>query len=631
MDLTQEIKKYYKEFKGLPSNNPIVRENQENDAFEIFVYQLLFKNSKLNKNDIEEISSKIVSPPDEGIDIFNEELSLLEGVDYKYSVIQVKNSKLDESSIKDCINKMKRTIKDCLENKAKINDNLKEIISKSNFSKENENLIEYIIVHIGDLNSIKNQKEDEIIINIEELRTLYFGLKSKSVPNFEFELTRHPNVIQYNDDSINKKSIICSLTASQILPLLEQYGNTDRGKNILFGENLREPLIKGSRTYEGIKQTIEKDSAKFWYYNNGITIVTEELKNENNKISLKNFSIINGAQTTSSFLRYFKEMKKDFDGKELENRLKNLENVSIITRIVETKDDKEFKENITIFNNTQNPISDRDLVSKNAEQRELQKRLNNTDKPIYLDIRRGALRDIKISYQKHRIITNTELAQFIFASDLQSPFFAKDKKTTIFNKDSKDNLVNEYYEKIFDRLKGTAFSLTIDEIDEILFIKEIHKKAKQVKNSDYNQELEELFKRQKSETEPDEIKKINEEIALFSKLKTINNVNTFYNITLYYYFKKTFDKRFKFENKRYNFELFYSKAEKYQNNLISNFAKLFNSLTTIIIRELAYDNPSAFVRSKSSEASFKSKLVLKLADDSSWKEKYEEFMKSFKV
>ena len=41
--LNERIEELYKEFKGLPSNKPIVRINQRNDAFVLLVAEVLFK------------------------------------------------------------------------------------------------------------------------------------------------------------------------------------------------------------------------------------------------------------------------------------------------------------------------------------------------------------------------------------------------------------------------------------------------------------------------------------------------------------------------------------------------------------------------------------------------------------
>jgi hypothetical protein len=630
MDLKKEINKYYKVFKGLPSANPIVRHNQENDAFEIFVYDMLFRNfvTELTKSNIDEISIKIVPPPDEGIDIFHEEV---EGDEFQYHILQVKNTKLSAVEIKSCFDKMKRTVDLFYNDRKKVNKNLREIISNTNFDEDNENIIKYYVVHVGDIISINGQKDDEIIINIDELKTLYDGIKSKSVPSFEIAINSKSELLKYENKKSKKKSIICSLSASILAPLVKKYDNTELGRNILFGQNLREALRKGSKTYDGIKKTIIDEPHNFWYYNNGITIIAKELIIEDKKITLKEFSIINGAQTTSSFLQYLNEIEIDYPKKDRSKFSNKINEVFILARIVETMDDDQFKNKITLYNNTQNPISTRDMVSNNPEQIQLQKKLLNSDPNIYIDIRRGALRPKGIQVEKHRVVTNTELAQFIYSSVLQKPFIAKDKKNTIFNKDKNSKLINEYYDGIFEINTGAAFKLSVNEIDEILFAKELHKKAKQYISNYYNDELASINDRLKKEKDPDTISELKEDLRLYAKSKTINNVSMFYNLTLYYYFKKQFDKRFKAENKKFQFDRFYQKGDSYQKDLIKEFSNLFNMLTIKIIKKLAEDNPTAFVRARASENLFLKELKEVIADDLSLKDKYQNFIKSFKV
>ena len=40
------INEFYEKYKGLPSNNPIVRMNQKNDAFELVVFDTLYGEEK---------------------------------------------------------------------------------------------------------------------------------------------------------------------------------------------------------------------------------------------------------------------------------------------------------------------------------------------------------------------------------------------------------------------------------------------------------------------------------------------------------------------------------------------------------------------------------------------------------
>ena len=125
---------------------------------------------------------------------------------------------------------------------------------------------------------------------------------------------------------------------------------------------------------------------------------------------------------------YLNEIEIDYPKKDRSKFSNKINEVFILARIVETMDDDQFKNKITLFNNTQNPISTRDMVSNNPEQIQLQKKLLNSDPNIYIDIRRGALKPKGIQFEKHRVVTNTELAQFIYSSVLQKPFIAKDKK-----------------------------------------------------------------------------------------------------------------------------------------------------------------------------------------------------------
>jgi hypothetical protein len=54
-------------------------------------------------------------------------------------------------------------------------------------------------------------------------------------------------------------------------------------------------------------------------------------------------------------------------------------------------------------------------------------------------------------------------------------------------------------------------------------------------------------------------------------------------------------------------------------------------LTIKIIKKLAEDNPTAFVRARASENLFLKELKEVIADDLSLKDKYQNFIKSFKV
>ena len=88
---------------------------------------------------------------------------------------------------------------------------------------------------------------------------------------------------------------------------------SDNGRR-LFDKNLRQVLGKTDVNDE-IKSTLNNYSDKFWYYNNGITIVASKIEKsmvggttrDIGSFKLTGASIVNGAQTVSTIGTYFQE------------------------------------------------------------------------------------------------------------------------------------------------------------------------------------------------------------------------------------------------------------------------------------------------------------------------------------
>ena len=91
---------------------------------------------------------------------------------------------------------------------------------------------------------------------------------------------------------------------------------------------------------KGLRETLQNDPGKFFYYNNGITIVVSDfVELENNLIELHAPQIVNGAQTSNSILDHAK-------------RTKNMEGSMTVTII--KADDEQEQNNITKYRNSQN-------------------------------------------------------------------------------------------------------------------------------------------------------------------------------------------------------------------------------------------------------------------------------------
>ena len=94
------------------------------------------------------------------------------------------------------------------------------------------------------------------------------------------------NVLWYNET----ESAVVNVSALSIKQLYAQYNTT------LLARNLRYH-VKGDID-KAIRDTIDNDPEDFWYKNNGITIICDDFKVDGKEVKLKNFSIINGGQTT---------------------------------------------------------------------------------------------------------------------------------------------------------------------------------------------------------------------------------------------------------------------------------------------------------------------------------------------
>lgn len=642
--LEEKLLKLYEEFKGLPSNKSIVRFNQKNDAFTILVADLVLKDYleddfSFTKHNINKISSFIVPPPDDSIDIFFEQEEADESF---FHIFQVKFSKLTESEIESCFASMKRTVYSYMRSPKYVNMNLREIISNTSFTSSDDENCYYYVVHIGELNQTKKQKENEIIISRSHLETLMDSLRNLCVPKETIRIDEKSNYMLYANDK-GLAAYLCNLNGYDLARISNEYISTHIGRNILFGQNLRDSLDKKSKTYKQMFDTIDNEPENFWYYNNGISIIahranienveyidpiTKETKKSEGAV-LEGFSIVNGAQTASTLGAYLKEAELNRDT----DKIKQLLNVHVLSRIVEIpKDGNELRNSIAIFNNTQNPITTRDMVSNREEQRRLYNILLNGEPSIFLEIRRGSKPPRNRSFLPHRKkITNEELAQLAFAAFLNSPYKAKDKKKTLFNNDySKKWTINEDYHRIFnysDEDKGVLFGKSNEEIDELLFIKQLHNDSKKYFRDIMRERLEQY--KIKLEDSIDAGKPhIQNLIKLSIRNIEIVNVCLFYSIGLYYEFKANFDKQ---ANAKYNAERYYEDRE-YKQALINAFIKVFLEKTIQVIRDLSGNiNVNNWIRNPKNEIEFFNKLREDMALKIDYESEYQDFVEKFKA
>ncbi len=167
----------------------------------------------------------------------------------------------------------------------------------------------------------------------------------------------NPSYIRY--DSKDLKGVVCSVPALEIANLVN--GNPDGS---IFDLNIRQYLGSRGKVNKDILDTSTSDeSYKFWFLNNGITIVCDSFDavpdHDRPQVKLKNLQIVNGCQTATSIAAAQKL-----------NLLKR--DVYVITRIYETKD-HELVSRIVLTTNNQNQITSRNLRANDPIQIDMEK------------------------------------------------------------------------------------------------------------------------------------------------------------------------------------------------------------------------------------------------------------------
>lgn len=626
------VEKYFKEFESLPAN--IVRTNTKNDAFPIVVLQALYGSLlkiDFTKANVNEIAKYVIAPPDSSIDIFYQSG---DEEDASFDIIQVKYADYNESQIKACFASMKDTIKKYLESPTTVKSTTcRKILMNSELIKQNMKNCTFYVVHTGNTRCYQGLASNEKILNNTDLELLL----TNNTKKVREHILNVGEVTEFNRGSSNSHGLVCNLNCYDVATLNNNFYSTRIGRNILYGMNLRDSLAGKNKAFSGMDNTINTTPENFWFYNNGITIIAEQIdKLEDGKFKLHNFSIVNGAQTSSSLGLMLSNAEESRNNEKIEK----LKRAYVLTRILVVNDEN-VQKNIAIYNNTQNPITSRDMVSNNEEQTMLFDRLNNSDYPqIYMEIRRGnEIPDQLKKKYKHRFTTNEELAQLAYAGFYLQPFNSKDKKANLFAKDysQTDYPINKYYSQIFNYnkdnpdLNGILFRKSKIEIDELLFIRYIYNIGKNYLKNEFQEQIDSDKAALEIATDPDEIKNIQERLQDHSGQKETVGICGFYFLAAYYELKAQCSQN----SKRYDIDSFYNDKE-YRQELIENFSDYLLMLTIELLVETALAsgngaNINTWIRKAECQTKFLEALRKKINFDRKLKKNFEKLLNDYKT
>ena len=147
-----------------------------------------------------------------------------------------------------------------------------------------------------------------------------------------------------------------------------------KNRDYVFESNIRQWMQFKTMINKGIRETLQNVPDKFFYYNNGITIVVADFEDRGDySLTLNAPQIVNGAQTSNSILDRAK-------------RTHNLDG-SITVTIIKADDEKD-QNNITKYRNSQNSVRGKDLVSLMDFHKSIKSQLQNSS--YFYEIQAGS-------------------------------------------------------------------------------------------------------------------------------------------------------------------------------------------------------------------------------------------------
>ena len=245
------------------------------------------------------------------------------------------------------------------------------------------------------------------------------------VPSLDLEIesgggVRTAGVFNRYDSKTDIESWVFSMTDLAVAGLFERAGSR------LFARNVR-GFLGSTEINRGMEATLAKEPEYFWYYNNGVTIVCDEAKQESSRgrniLRVTNPQVINGQQTTRTLSRIVRKGPR----------------ASVLVRVFGVPRSPQRGGNgfetlvsrIVSATNWQNAIRPSDLMSNDRRQVEIERQLRKLHY-LYLRKRMTKGEARRAAGARHlRLVRKEELAQAVAGCDLD-PFIVREGKERLF-------------------------------------------------------------------------------------------------------------------------------------------------------------------------------------------------------
>lgn len=194
----------------------------------------------------------------------------------------------------------------------------------------------------------------------------------------------------------------------------------------LFTKNVRYNL-GNTPVNKSIKDSIERkaEHKNFPLFHNGIILLCEQAERTTDELKIKNYSVVNGAQSITTFFNSKSKLSDD---------------LRVLVRVIALRDDA-LTRKITEYSNNQNAIKPRDLRSNHSLMTRLQSEMEKISSEYFFEIKRGE----NLPKDK-KVISNESAGRALLAIDIKEPWSCHQ----IYK------IFDEKYAEIFGRKEVTA-------------------------------------------------------------------------------------------------------------------------------------------------------------------------------
>lgn len=437
---------------------PCLKNRTDEFAFSaLAVKAFYYKNPALNLNDNDVNEIIVDGQYDGGVDFLlsdpNSETSdLVIGQSKFYTDIKI-------DDVINAVNKMFSFYKDMKEGHYEtVNEKVQSKFMTLNAEVGEESKIHFIFVTSANQNGIRKDRitkkikdyfpddtnmeiivyfADDLIESIKELES-----RRPTVESGKIAIDKSDNYLSYGED---EEAVIVNVSAYSLKQLYAQHNTNILARNLRYH-------VPGRTIDKGITETIDKNPEDFWYKNNGITIICDDFNVDGKEVKLRNFSIVNGGQTT--YMIHKNKNVSEYDDFYLPCK--------IIKTVGENEDEKiKFSLEIAKATNSQKAIKAIDLKANAPEQVSFSRVMREVG--IFYQTKRGenVPNDFKLPY------LNTDLAEvgkLCLSAIFQMPGTSRNKPSTLYT--------SPYYENIFESHQKQIANI----VKELLYIDNYWKK-----------------------------------------------------------------------------------------------------------------------------------------------------------